>query len=230
MLVSALLLECFTRLGVVGEGDSLSSGQSSTGLSYLNDMLDKWNAEGLLTPYRQVENFSLAAGNASRTIGPTGNFVTTRPIDIIRGYVRVGGQDHPIEAIGFDAFQRIANKSQAGRPYQLTYQKTPTNGTIYFFFVPDQTYTVYLESEKLWGALLTSDDFLPQPGVMEAVKNCLQIRLAPYCGVQADPSVIALGSAALRAMRNRAYDGSGAPMNTAILQTRTGGYSIDRGW
>jgi hypothetical protein len=230
MLISALMLDSAKLAGIVGDGDSLTTTQSADFLIYLNQMVDTWNATGLLVPYKVTENFTWASGNASRTIGPTGNLVTTRPVEIQGAYIRVSGVDCPLDVLGWSDYQAITDKARTGKPEKIAYQETATNGTIYAYPVPDISYSIYITRDNITAAFATSDDYLPQPGWLEAVRLNLACRIADFTGMPIGIGVRNLAVNSLEVIRRRAHDLSSAPTQTGIMQGSRGGYNIDRGY
>jgi hypothetical protein len=67
-------------LGVLAEGETPSSSTSQDGLTALNQMIDSWNTERLAVFSTQDQIFTWPAGQITRTLGPSGDFVGIRPI------------------------------------------------------------------------------------------------------------------------------------------------------
>ena len=65
-------------IGQLAEGETPSAATSQDALAALNQMLDSWNTDRLLVYTTQTQVFSWPAGQATRTIGPTGDFVGNR--------------------------------------------------------------------------------------------------------------------------------------------------------
>lgn len=227
MIVSAMLLDAFKMAGIVADGDSLTSNQAADGLIYLNQMLDAWAADGLLNPYHTTDSYSWTSGNASRTIGSTGNFSGTRPVDVVGAYIRSGGADFQLKVISYDDFQAIENKSETGMPIYLAYQKTTPNGTLHAWPVPDTAYTVYITREAQESALTSSDDYLPAPGKLEAVRYNLAKRLMGVYPCEPKALIIQEADNAVQRLQRQAYQHSAAKINPAIAGT---GFNIDRGF
>jgi len=67
-------------LGVLAEGETPSSETAQDALTALNQMIDSWNTERLSVFSTQDQTFLWPAGERSRTLGPTGDFVGERPV------------------------------------------------------------------------------------------------------------------------------------------------------
>lgn len=231
--VQDLFTQMFYDLGVLAQGQSIDSVDADSALYTLNGMLDAWNAEGLLTPYQQTENFTLVPGQVSYTIGSGGNFDTTRPVDILYATIRdTIGNDFPMKIIGWQDYQAIRVKGmvQTNYPDRLTYQKAVPLGTITIWPVPTQAYSIYLTSWKQLGSYALSDTLALEPGYQEAIYWNLGARMAYKYGKSVDAGYIERGSAALRSLRRQALDRSEVPLDSGVMQFRKGGFNINRGW
>ncbi len=136
-------------------------------LADLNDMLSLWSIEGLLIPNVTKENFSIASGIASRTIGTSGDFNTVRPIKLVDAYLRdSNSQDFSVKVdMSLQEWNEITVKTTQSRPTQFYYHPEYPLGIIYFDYTTDASYTLYLDSLKQlteFATLNTSFDFPPE--------------------------------------------------------------------
>jgi hypothetical protein len=67
-------------LGVLAEGEAPSAETSQDALNAMNQMIDSWNTERLAVYATQDQVFTWPAGQLSRTLGPSGDFVGNRPV------------------------------------------------------------------------------------------------------------------------------------------------------
>lgn len=228
MIVSALLLDVYKMAEAVPEIDtSLSADYAANGLIYLNQMLDSWAARGMHSPYHAADSYTWTSGNISRTIGATGNFAGQRPIKIVAAYIRENGVDEPVSVISFDEYQKIPSKSETGKPRVFAYQETATNGTVYAWPVPEQSYTVVFVREYVTPALSASDDYLPQPGWLEAVRYNLAVKVAAIYKTQVSPYHEMEARASLKAIRNAAFQETSASLPSPVFPSPGVG-NIDR--
>lgn len=178
-------------VGAIFKSETLDSDEANEGLNLLNEMLDSWSNDDLLTYALVTENFSLT-GASSYTIGSGGNFNTTRPINIASAVVRYATIDYPLDIISQLEYQtEIPNKTlTAPIPQFLTYDNNYPLGTIKIYAIPTSGSTLYLQSNKPLSnlAALTTTVDLP-PGWKEALKNNLALRLAPEYGVEVPADV-----------------------------------------
>lgn len=152
------------KLGVLFKGEALPSDEANDGLVALNNMLDSWSNEDLLTVAFTTETFSLT-GAASYTIGSGGVFNTSRPINIASAVVTVGSVDYPLIPLTPQAYnEEIAIKSITSPiPKYLVYDNAYPLGTITLFAVPSSGSTLKMLSNKPLSNLsaLTSTVDLP---------------------------------------------------------------------
>ena len=69
-------------LGVLAEGETPSASVSQDALMAMNQMIDSWNTERLSTFVTQDQVYTWPAGIIARDLGPSGDFVGNRPIQI----------------------------------------------------------------------------------------------------------------------------------------------------
>lgn len=172
-------------IGVVFKSEALASDEANDGLVALNEMLDSWSNDNLITTADTLESFNLT-GAASYTIGTGGNFNTTRPISIISAVVRLASVDYSLKVISPEQYQQeVPIKSITSPiPQYLVYDNAYPLGNITMYAVPTSGSTLRLLCDKPisnLSALTTTVDF--PPGWKEALKYNLAIRLAPSYGV-----------------------------------------------
>lgn len=194
MSTASDLIQAALRRGrCIGKDQVPTADESADALAELNRMLEEWSIEGRTVFRVNQESFALVAGSASRTIGPTGNFVTTRPLKLLAGcFVRRNGVDMPVTVIeDRTLFDRWSVKTTQGLLEAVFYDPTATNGTLYFKPVPDSADTIYLNSPAALSsvaALVTALTF--PPGYNSLVLSGLAVRLAPEYGLEAPASVV----------------------------------------
>ena len=78
----AIVTSAFDTLGVYAPGQSISAADANTGLSRLNAMVSSWAIQSLTIPSVAREVFPITADLGVYTIGPRGDFDTTRPNEL----------------------------------------------------------------------------------------------------------------------------------------------------
>lgn len=80
--VSDIIKGALRLIGVIGSSDVPTAGESADTLSALRAMMSSWSTEGLAVNKYTREVFALVGGQASYTMGPGGDFDTTRPVSV----------------------------------------------------------------------------------------------------------------------------------------------------
>jgi len=181
-------------LGVLAEGETPSAATSQDALFALNQMIDSWGTEKLSTFTTQEQIFSWLPGFASRSLGPSGDFVGDRPVlmDDATYFVDTStGISYGIKLINQQQYDGIAVKSVTSTFPQVMWVHTNfPNVDMYVYPVP----TKVLEWHFISAAQLTQPATIATPlyfppGYLRAFRYNLACELAPEFGVEPSPTV-----------------------------------------
>jgi len=181
-------------LGVLAEGETPSAGTSQDALSALNQMIDSWGTEKLSTFTTQEQIFSWLPGFASRSLGPSGDFVGDRPVlmDDATYFVDTStGISYGIKLINQQQYDGIAVKSVTSTFPQVMWINTNyPDIDMHIYPVP----TKVLEWHFISAAQLTQPATIATPlyfppGYLRAFRYNLACELAPEFGVEPSPTV-----------------------------------------
>jgi hypothetical protein len=203
-----IISRAFSKIRILAVGQTMSDADNAHALVILNDMAEEWAGENLMLYHQTEESFPMVATQASYTIGEdsTPDFDTVRPQEILDStFIRDGGNyDYPVKIISMGEYRRRRNKSTAGRPYQLAYNPTYPNGTIYLYFTPNSTESIYLTSLKELStfAATTTELSLPK-GYNNALILNLAIMLSPDYGKKVDVVLATLAGSAKGKIKRR---------------------------
>jgi hypothetical protein len=181
-------------IGQLAEGETPSAETSQDALAALNQMLDSWSIERLSVFSTQDQVFTWPANNATRTLGPTGNFVGNRPVLLDDStYFRdpQSGVSFGIVLVNQQQYNGIALKTATSTYPQVLW----TNMTY-----PDVTMTVYpiptrdiefhfVSVEELSQPALLNTVLSFPPGYLRCFKYNLAVEIANEFGVEAPPTV-----------------------------------------
>ena len=189
-------------------GESMGTDKAKSIFRELNRMIGSWANESFLIYGQTEETLTLVAGQASYTIGATGDFATTRPQEILAGtFVRKSGgtQDFPLDVKSLEEYRLIGIKSTSSIPKWITYNSTFPNGTLYLWWSPESAYELHLLSLKELGSFTTLAEVLSlPPGYEDAIMYNLAIRIGPKYGKALRQDVVALAMKAISVIKNRA--------------------------
>lgn len=212
-------------LGVLAEGETPAASVSQDALMALNQMIDSWNTERLSTFVTQDQVFTWPAGYISRDLGPTGDFVGLRPIQMDDAtYYRDPGTNvsFGIKFINQQQYDGIAVKTVTSTYPQVCWVNMG---------FPDITLTIYPKPTRdlEWHfisvqeldrpATLTTDILFP-PGYLRAFTYNLAMEIAPEFGVEPSPQVTRIAMTSKRNLKRINNPDDVMSMPYAIVASR----------
>jgi hypothetical protein len=212
-------------LGVLAEGETPSAATSQDALMSMNQMIDSWNTERLSVFSTQDQVFTWPAGEITRTLGPSGNFVGQRPILIDDAtYYRDPGTNvsFGIKFINQQQYDGIAVKTVTSTYPQVIF----VNMTY-----PDVTMTIYPKPTRDLEWHIISVDPLNEPanlstvlafppGYLRAFTYNLAMELAPEFGIEPSPQVQRIAMTSKRNLKRINNPDDVMSMPYAIVATR----------
>jgi len=212
-------------LGVLAEGETPSASVSQDALMALNQMIDSWNTERLSTFVTQDQTFLWPAGFISRTLGPSGDFVGLRPIQMDDAtYYRDPGTNvsFGIKFINQQQYDGIAVKTVTSTYPQVCWVNMG---------FPDITLTIYPKPtrELEWHFISVQELDRPAdlatvmyypPGYLRAFTYNLAMEFAPEFGVEPSPQVSRIAMTSKRNLKRINNPDDVMSMPYAIVATR----------
>lgn len=179
-----IIKDALAKIGVYSDAMPLSSPDAESASREFDRMMGMWSNSRLLIYQESVATFAIAAGQSTRTVGPTGQWVTSsRPMKIERiNLVYTQGDDVevPIQIYTYDQWSSIPVKTVQGPPVVMWPNMTVPDITLNFYMVPDQAYNVTLYmTQALTAPAALSTSLVVPPGYEDAIVNNLAVRCAP---------------------------------------------------
>lgn len=219
-------------LGILAEGETPSAETSADALVALNQMIESWNTERLSVFNTVDQVFNWPAGEYIRTLGPTGDFVGTRPVLLDDAtYYRDPGTNvsFGIKFINQQQYDGIAVKTVTSTYPQVIWVNME---------YPNITMTIYPKPTRLveWHfisvdelsqpASLSTDLYFP-PGYLRAFAYNLACELAPEFGVEPSPQVQRIAMTSKRNLKriNNPDDVMSMPYSLVATRQRFNVYS-----
>jgi hypothetical protein len=212
-------------LGVLAEGETSSASVMQDSLMAMNQMIDSWNTERLSVFCTQDQVFTWPAGEYIRTLGPTGNFIGTRPVLLDEAtYFRDPGTN-----VSFGI--KFINQQQ----YNGIAVKTVTSTYPQVIFVnmgfPDVTMSIYprptrdlewhfVSVQELSNPATLVTNLLFPPGYLRAFTYNLAMEIAPEFGVEPSPQVQRIAMTSKRNLKRINNPDDVMSMPYAIVATR----------
>ena len=186
MATAADLIQGSLRLiGQLAEGELPSNETYADSLTALNQLIEAWSISRLTVYALQDQSFSWTVSQSSRTIGPTGNFVGTRPIAVDEStYIVADGISYPLILINREQYNSIADKAvTSDYPMFMMVEATTPNMTLTVYPVPTAATTIHIMSvlELTQPAAITTALVIP-PGYLRAFRFALACELAAEFG------------------------------------------------
>lgn len=181
-------------LGVLAEGETPSAETSQDALRAMDQMIDSWNTERLSVFATQDQIFTWPAGELSRTLGPSGDFVGTRPVLLEDStYFKDPGTgiSYGIKFINQQQYNGIAVKTVTSTfPQVIFVNMTYPDIEMYIYPRPTRALEWHFISVKelTQPATLATILHFP-PGYLRAFRYNLACELAPEFGVEPSPQV-----------------------------------------
>ena len=229
--VQNIIDRAYRLLGQLNLGESADTNESANLLTALNAMLDSWRNERLMCYAVQDQTIPLVSTNATRTVGPSGDLITTRPITIEGAYIVYSNVSVPVRVIEYDEWAAIPAKTTTSTyPGFLYYQPTMPDGTINLWPIPSGSSTLHILT---WTPVLSFASVgltvtLP-PGWEDALAANLAIYIAPEIPVDPRPTVIGMARNTKSMIKKANVRVIKATSELATLLNRSHS-NIERGW
>lgn len=212
-------------IGMLAEGETASSETSQDALSALNQMIDSWSIERLSVFSTQDQVFTWPAGQISRTLGPTGQFVGNRPIELDDAtYFRDAstGVSYGVKIINQQQYDGIAVKTVTSTYPQVLWMNASMPDVemrVYPVPIRDLEWHFISVQELTQPATLATTLVLP-PGYLRAFKYNLACEIAAEFGVEPSPSVQRIAVTSKRNLKRINNPGDIMSMPYSVIATR----------
>ena len=212
-------------LGVLAEGETPSASVSQDCLTALNQMIDSWNTERLSVFNTQDQMYTWPAGEITRTLGPSGDFIGNRPVLLDDAtYYRDPGTNvsFGIKFINQQQYDGIAVKTVTSTYPQVMWinmEYPNITMTVYPKPTRDLEWHFISVEELSQPATLTTDILFP-PGYLRAFTYNLAMEIAPEFGVEPSPQVTRIAMTSKRNLKRINNPDDIMSMPYSIVATR----------
>lgn len=222
-----LIREALRSIGAIASGEVPTADEENDALAAMKSMLRHWSNRQIRV-YSITQDTLALTGAASYTIGSGGNCNTTWPSAIAGGFVRIGGVDYNLKAIGPQRYREISLKSLGSIPTYIWYNPVYPLGVIYIYPLTSSG-TAYLDSLKALSepAAVTSDVAFP-PAYDEAIKWNLALRLCPEYGKEPSALIVGLAKSALDDIETKNFAAQINEVSPEVIKL-VGRYNIEEG-
>lgn len=202
MTVAEAIKKALLLIGVADKFGEPSANEYSDGITTMNQLLKRLGVDSLGVHEAATVTHTMVVGDASYTIGSTGNIVATRPHKIATAKVTIGSTDYNITEISRDDYDRIPDKTTRGIPVWFFYDPTYANGTLYFYPAPDTAYTLSLQLHQPITEYTSTTQTINLPKEYTShLPWGMAVDIAPEYGREAPRSVQAMAAETLRQLK-----------------------------
>lgn len=212
-------------IGQLAEGETPSAATSDDALTAMNQMLDSWSSERLSVFSTQDQVFTWPANTATRSLGPTGNFVGKRPVLVDDSTYFVdtsNGVSFGIQLINQQQYDGIAVKTVTSTyPQILFVNEEMPNIDMTIYPVPTKALEWHIISvtELVEPATLATTLVIP-PGYLRAFRFNLACEIAAEFGVEPSATVQRIAMASKRNIKRINNSDDVMSMPYSIIATR----------
>jgi hypothetical protein len=226
MTTAAELIEGSLRLlGVLAEGEQPSVAVMQDSIMAMNQMIQSWDTERLSVFSTQDQVFTWPAYTMSRTLGPTGDFVGNRPIEVDDAtYFKdpSSGLSFGVKLINQQQYDGIAFKTVTSTyPQVLWVNNTFPDIELTIYPVPIKALEWHIISVETLNEVssVATDMYFP-PGYLRAFRYNLACELAPEFGVEPSPQVQRIAMSSKRNIKRINFPGDLMAIPYPIVATR----------
>jgi hypothetical protein len=218
-----IVRDALKLLGILAAGESLKSEDQADGIRALNLMLGTWANERLLVHGTRRATYTLTPSLSPHTIGATGTFATTRPLQIDRAAVIPAGTstELPLEKLTDAQYQDIPDKAFASTiPTQFWVEQTHPNAKLWLWPVPTTAATLVLYTWSRITEFAAGDTVTLPDGYEDALIHALALRIAPAYGAEPGGRLMQNASDALAGIQRTNSPDVVAEVDPALLGGR----------
>jgi hypothetical protein len=219
-----LIKGAMRKVGITSAGETPTADEANDALSDLNDLIESMNLDNLFVWGSASIVFATVAAQATRTIGPTGQFVSDRPVCVTNAYCTFGGVDYPIEIIGQAEYDNITLKTQQSQIIErMAYVNDFPNGLLYMWPVPQAVMPITIGIDRLITSVPTLATAMTfPPGYLKYMMYELGIALAPEYGVEPMTDVVKYATTTRAALKRANKQKRKAYFDPALTQRSVG--------
>ena len=186
-------------IGQLEQGETPNNDTLDDAMEAFNDMIDSWSTERLAVFCTDDQVFTWPVNEISRTLGPTGDFVGNRPVQVDDStYFKTQNLSYPLILINEEQYNGIAQKNVTSTyPQVMFVNYTMPDITMKIYPMPTSTLEMHIISvQVLTQATSLSQTLIIPPGYRRAFKYNLGVEIASEFGIDAPPRVINIANTA----------------------------------
>lgn len=204
-----LIKSALRSINVLAAGENPSADEGQDSLVILNQMIDSWNADGLMIFSEDINDFPLSSNQQVYSYGPGGDFDAPRPVNLDRASIVILSNpaqplEYPIPIYTDQDWQeKVPIKNVPGNLPLLIYDDGgfPLRNVTFWPVASDATlFRSYVWQKLTQFTSLQSIGAFPE-GYIEAMRHNLAVRLAPEFQAQLSPATVELARSGLAVIK-----------------------------
>lgn len=212
----------------VGVDQVLTADETALGVEVFNDILEQWSTDSLSLWGQADQTFMTVPGQKTYAIGPTGDWVGDRPVNISEDAYTVlpVGDATPTSfvcsSLSRQQYNDIAVKDQQNN-FAMRYWYTADfpNGTLILWPVPSVAAPFTFSSSRILTPITNAGAIISfPPGYAKAFKWVLAVELAPYFGKQASDDVKSIARDAYASIKRANKEAAILQFDSTLQQPR----------
>ncbi len=220
-----LITGALRLIGQLAEGEVASFDTTNDALVAMNQMLDSWSTERLSVFSTQDQVFTWPSGVVSRTLGPSGDFIGNRPIELDDAtYFRDPGTgvSFGIKIINQQQYAGIAVKTVTSTyPQVIWYNLEMPDIRMYIYPVPLRSLEWHFVSvDELTQPATLATNLVVPPGYLRAFRFNLAVEIATEFGIDPPANVSRIAMASKRTLKRINNPGDIMALPYSIVGTR----------
>ena len=220
-----LITGALRLIGQLAEGEVPSSETSNDALLAMHQLLDSWSTERLSIYSTQDQVFTWPAGAISRTLGPTGDFVGNRPVQLDDAtYFRDAGTgvSFGTKIINQQQYDGIAVKTVTSTyPQVIWLNMTMPNIEMRLYPVPTRALEWHFISvDELVQPVTLATELVVPPGYLRAFRFNLAVEIATEFGIDPPQNVARIAMSSKRNLKRINNPGDIMALPYSIVGTR----------
>jgi hypothetical protein len=177
------IVRAFKLVSVIGNNEDADVQDIDDAFEQVNGIIEDWNINKLMSYSINKESFPLVSNKEQYTIGPSGDYATTRPLDLNTIWVTdTNDISYPVHMIQSDEYDYIRQKQiQSAWPIYAFYNPTYPNGELFVYPKPTAGYTLNYSSWAGFDYFNDKGDTVALPqGFNELLVYQLAVEICPY--------------------------------------------------
>jgi len=174
-----IITDALLEINAAATGETIPAAEANDALRALNRLMEKWSNARAFAYFADEVSLALT-GQASFTVGPTGDVVDLRPISVESATAVLDNVTYPVSVYNVQQWDSIPDKTTTGTiPQAIYYEGSMPNGTVKVYPVCTGS-TIKIRILNVVNSFATLGTTLSMPpGYEEALIKNLAINIAP---------------------------------------------------